>query len=271
MKTTTLLLSLLASTTLASARITATPHALAIAAALIPNQVTALALPSWAQLIHTRQANSTYTVVSGDTLNSIAASINTTVAALEAANPDVVPTDLQVGQVLNLPTSGSASGNSTSTSALQAIESDTAEASTIDSHTGTTAVEGTHQFNATGGCGGGHHHQNGTHHNGTSTDANHAHNGTEHAHNGTSTASHHFNGTEHAHNGTFHEDAGECNATTGGHHHHNGTGTATGTGAAAATFFVASTATASALSTALTEAPVGKRAVEKVWGSLLGF
>ena len=47
----------------------------------------------------------TYTVVSGDTLDSIAAKEDTTTQLLEDANPGVVPTDLLVGEVLILPAS----------------------------------------------------------------------------------------------------------------------------------------------------------------------
>jgi LysM repeat protein len=51
----------------------------------------------------------TYTVVSGDTLDSIAAKEGTTTQLLEDANPGLVPTDLQVGEVLILPVSASSS------------------------------------------------------------------------------------------------------------------------------------------------------------------
>jgi len=52
--------------------------------------------------------SSTYIIVAGDTFTLIAAKFNTTVAALEAANPNINPTTLQIGQVINLPP-GSAS------------------------------------------------------------------------------------------------------------------------------------------------------------------
>lgn len=45
---------------------------------------------------------STYAIQSGDTFSSIATKNETTIAALEEANPSVKPTDLQVGQVINL-------------------------------------------------------------------------------------------------------------------------------------------------------------------------
>lgn len=48
-------------------------------------------------------AMSTYTIQAGDTFSSIATTFNTTVAAIEAANPGVNPDDLQIGQTINLP------------------------------------------------------------------------------------------------------------------------------------------------------------------------
>jgi LysM repeat protein len=45
----------------------------------------------------------TYTIVAGDTLNAIASSFNTTVAAILAVNPGINANDLQIGQVINLP------------------------------------------------------------------------------------------------------------------------------------------------------------------------
>lgn len=45
----------------------------------------------------------TYTVVSGDTFSSIAQGLGISVAAIEAANPGVSATNLQVGQILNVP------------------------------------------------------------------------------------------------------------------------------------------------------------------------
>ena len=50
-----------------------------------------------------------YTIKSGDTFWSIAQSHGTTVGALEAANPGVNPSGLQIGQVINLPGSGGSS------------------------------------------------------------------------------------------------------------------------------------------------------------------
>jgi LysM repeat protein len=45
----------------------------------------------------------TYTIVAGDTLNAIASSFNTTVAAILAVNPGINANDLQIGQIINLP------------------------------------------------------------------------------------------------------------------------------------------------------------------------
>lgn len=45
----------------------------------------------------------TYTVVSGDTFSSIAQGLGISVEAIEAANPGVSATNLQVGQILNVP------------------------------------------------------------------------------------------------------------------------------------------------------------------------
>lgn len=49
-----------------------------------------------------RQPHRTYTVQSGDTLGSIAASHGTTVARLEQLNPGINPTALQVGQTIRV-------------------------------------------------------------------------------------------------------------------------------------------------------------------------
>ena len=57
-------------------------------------------------------SGSQYTVVSGDTLSRIAKRHGVSVRALEAANPSVVPTRLQIGQKLVIP---SASSSSTTT------------------------------------------------------------------------------------------------------------------------------------------------------------
>jgi peptidoglycan DL-endopeptidase LytF len=61
------------------------------------------------EVISSNSTNSTtagtYTVVSGDTLDSIAAKEGTTTQLLEDANPGVIPTDLLVGEVLILPAS----------------------------------------------------------------------------------------------------------------------------------------------------------------------
>ncbi|RDW68050.1 hypothetical protein BP6252_09446 [Coleophoma cylindrospora] len=61
----------------------------------------------------------TYTVVSGDTLSAIAASYAITLAALEAANPQIANFDLiQVGQSINIPACGTCSSNSNGTYAV---------------------------------------------------------------------------------------------------------------------------------------------------------
>ena len=49
------------------------------------------------------QSMSTYTIKASDTFTSVADSLGLSVSALEAANPGVVPTALQIGQVINLP------------------------------------------------------------------------------------------------------------------------------------------------------------------------
>lgn len=51
---------------------------------------------------------SEYTVVKGDTLSGIAKAKGVSLKALEAANPEVVPTKLQLGQKLNIPAGGAA-------------------------------------------------------------------------------------------------------------------------------------------------------------------
>jgi peptidoglycan endopeptidase LytF len=65
------------------------------------------------EVISSNSTNSTtagtYTVVSGDTLDSIAAKEGTTTLLLEDANPGVDPTDLLVGEVLILPASAASS------------------------------------------------------------------------------------------------------------------------------------------------------------------
>src|SRR4051794_593201 len=127
----TLLLGLLASISFASARVLPGTHVLAVSVSLISGPLPALAKPVWrytSTRLSPRQVNSTtsaagtYTVASGDTLNAIAAAEGVSTQQLEDANPGVVPTDLQVGQVLNLPSSASSNGtlvamNGTSSSA----------------------------------------------------------------------------------------------------------------------------------------------------------
>lgn len=68
-------------------------------------------------------SGATYTVLAGDTFTIIAAKFNVALASLEAANPGVNPTTLQIGQIINLPpgTTGSPSttvGGSTNTGAF---------------------------------------------------------------------------------------------------------------------------------------------------------
>jgi murein DD-endopeptidase MepM/ murein hydrolase activator NlpD len=270
----TFLLGLLASTSLTSARIHSGTYALAVAASLISGPLTALAVPVWtssSSRLGPRQANSTtsavagtYTVVPGDTLNAIAAAEGITTLQLEDANPDVVPTELQVGQVLNLPasansnatssstngtstststtgTSSVANGTSTSDSAPAATQSNSVDASDLGEGFASTSPQadtGTTQQNTTSSCGGHHHH----HHNGTASGNGQSQNGT------TSTGHHTHNGT------TTDDDANNSTSVATGssgctaHHHHNGTAGAT----TAASFFIPATATASALAVALT-------------------
>jgi LysM repeat protein len=63
-------------------------------------------------------SGATYTIKAGDTFTTMAASFNTTVAAVEAANPGVNPTTLQIGQIINLPpgvTGGQSTGGTPNT------------------------------------------------------------------------------------------------------------------------------------------------------------
>lgn len=64
--------------------------------------------PVVSSLVVTQPAanKSTYTVQSGDTFASIASKLGITVDGIQAANPGVSPTSLQVGQILNLQASG---------------------------------------------------------------------------------------------------------------------------------------------------------------------
>ncbi|KAL2070348.1 hypothetical protein VTL71DRAFT_13374 [Oculimacula yallundae] len=48
-------------------------------------------------------SSGTYIIQAGDTFTTIATKFNTSVAAIEVANPNVSPTTLQVGQIINLP------------------------------------------------------------------------------------------------------------------------------------------------------------------------
>lgn len=52
-----------------------------------------------------------YTIQSGDTFWAIAQKLGISVDALQAANPGVNPTTLQVGQIINLPGDGNNGGN----------------------------------------------------------------------------------------------------------------------------------------------------------------
>ena len=266
----TLLLGLLASTSFASARILPGTHVLAVSA-LISGPLPAFAKPVWRYTsirLNPRQADSTtsatagtYTVVSGDTLGSIAVAEGVSTQQLEDANPGVVSTDLQVGQVLNLPSSASSTPAASSSVATPTISSGAGMTSTSESastatstNTGDTSDLGSGvssgnsvtdteaaQTNTTSSCGGHHHH----HHNSTGTTGNTA----QGQKNGTEQAGHHV------HNSTsFAAGSDQCNGTSH-HHHHNGTSTATAAGEVsqtAASFFIPVTATASALAVALT-------------------
>ncbi|PMD30661.1 carbohydrate-binding module family 50, partial [Hyaloscypha variabilis F] len=58
-------------------------------------------------------SSGTYVIQAGDTFTSIAAKLGTTVAALEAANPSLTPTDLQIGATIIVPSSTPATVPST--------------------------------------------------------------------------------------------------------------------------------------------------------------
>jgi LysM repeat protein len=246
----TFLLGLLASTSLASARIHSGTHAFAVAASLLSSPLAALAVPVWtpaSSRFGPRQANSTtsavagtYTVALGDTLRAIAAAGGITTQQLEDANPGVVPTELQVGEVLNLPASANSNATSTSGNAPAATQSNGVDASDFGEGVASAsppAHNGTTDRNTTSSCGGHHHH-----HNGTATGNGQSQNKTtstgHHTHNGTTTDDNTNNSTSVA------TGSGVCTA----HHHHNGTAGTT----AAASFFIPATATASALAVALT-------------------
>ncbi|HEU6448343.1 MAG TPA: LysM peptidoglycan-binding domain-containing protein [Verrucomicrobiae bacterium] len=62
-------------------------------------------------------AGTEYVVVRGDTLGKIAKAHGVSVKALEAANPNVVPTKLKVGQKLTIPAGGTSTSSATSTAA----------------------------------------------------------------------------------------------------------------------------------------------------------
>ncbi|KAH6722921.1 hypothetical protein BKA61DRAFT_648166 [Leptodontidium sp. MPI-SDFR-AT-0119] len=65
--------------------------------------------------VPTAPATGTYVIQSGDTFTTIAAKFNTSVSAIEAANPSVKPTSLQVGQSINLPSGSSSTPGSGNT------------------------------------------------------------------------------------------------------------------------------------------------------------
>jgi len=60
-----------------------------------------------------RSVGATYIVQPGDTFSSIAALLGTSVAALESANPNLAPTDLQIGDEIVVPGDITAPGNGT--------------------------------------------------------------------------------------------------------------------------------------------------------------
>lgn len=62
-------------------------------------------------------AGTEYVVVKGDTLAKIAKNNHVTLKALEAANPNVTPTRLKVGQKLTIPAGGAAAPSATGASA----------------------------------------------------------------------------------------------------------------------------------------------------------
>ena len=232
----TLLLSLLASTSFASARIHPGTHILAVGASLISGPLPAFAKPVWRYTsirLNPRQADST--------TSAIATVEDDSTQQLEDANRGVVSTDLQVGQVLNLPSSASSTPTISSGTGVTSTSDLGSGVSSGNSVTETEAA----QTNTTSSCGGHHHH----HHNSTGTTGNTA----QGQKNGTDLAGHHV------HNSTsFAAGSGQCNGTSH-HHHHNGTSTATAVGEAsqtAASFFIPVTATASALAGALTPSAI---------------
>ncbi|KAF4627067.1 hypothetical protein G7Y89_g11089 [Cudoniella acicularis] len=84
------------STTLVTAPTPTTP-------APTPATVTPIVTPvPVTQPVPTPSSTSTYTIQAGDTFTTIATIFGTTVAVIEAANPGVTPTTLQVGQIINI-------------------------------------------------------------------------------------------------------------------------------------------------------------------------
>ncbi|KAN0096592.1 hypothetical protein V8E51_015397 [Hyaloscypha variabilis] len=83
-----------------------TPTDLQIGATIIVPSSTPATVPSTTPTTPSpapTASGTTYTIQAGDTFTTIAANFNTTTAAIEAANPGVNPTTLQVGQIINLP------------------------------------------------------------------------------------------------------------------------------------------------------------------------
>jgi LysM repeat protein len=102
---------------LESANPSLTPTDLQVGASIIipsnvPAPVTPTPTPS--------TSGASYTVKSGDTFTTIAATFSVTVAALEAANPTVNPNTLQIGQVINLPSGATSSQGPTGSSGTSA-------------------------------------------------------------------------------------------------------------------------------------------------------
>lgn len=78
------------------------------------------------------ESGSTYVVVKGDTLGKIAHAHGVSVKALEAANPNVQPTRLKLGEKLNIP-AGASGGSATSSDATSASDTSSAEVYVVKS------------------------------------------------------------------------------------------------------------------------------------------
>jgi nucleoid-associated protein YgaU len=85
---------------------------------------------------NTLTGGNTYAIQNGDTLSSIAKKNNTTVKALEAANPRIDPNHLKIKQVINLPAPGSSTPASTGTIASTGA---TTRPSRSSAHSGSTS------------------------------------------------------------------------------------------------------------------------------------